>query len=460
LNPLATRSGPRCSLERACAATALLALVAQGCTRNASAPATGSLSPVPCAQIRTLRELGRSLAYATNPRTGDTIEYVVIGDGAVSSELLVMFPGTGQILPDWPMQLLTNRKYSPKIASTFGYQSGEDGPVSLCHDYRMVVFDYPGVGRSPLKGNVTSDRIAGDVDAMLQDAGTKFGVSTDVVDPVGWSLGTTEALKYAFLSAVARPRRTIRNLVLIATSPGGNTEGQVGSNSAACQVSLFTASLHAGSALLGLKIKGALSKLIFPYVGQGPHDNGTKSGCTASIRGKNIDLSVQLNCSIRNNCAPWLVNDVASLLTYPWSATRGINQKLFAQQRQLAHDWSVAYCASAGPSFTSTSCSAYGKVQQSVRDGGVCQTDTANPDLPLARACVPLKISGRIAVVNGYEDLFIQWTYSKALVSGYNAAMGSGRATLATYPGPAGHGVLIQHPKWTQMQIEAALRAT
>ena len=69
----------------------------------------------------------------------------------------IPFNGTGGILPDWPVQMLTNSRYSPRIAHTLAYSAAEDGPISLCHDYRLVLFDYPGVGRSPLNGPVTAE---------------------------------------------------------------------------------------------------------------------------------------------------------------------------------------------------------------------------------------------------------------------------------------------------------------
>ena len=70
----------------------------------------------------------------------------------------IPFNRIGGILPDWPVQMLTNSRYSPGIAHTLAYSAAEDGPISLCHDYRLVLVDYPGVGRSPLNGSVTTDQ--------------------------------------------------------------------------------------------------------------------------------------------------------------------------------------------------------------------------------------------------------------------------------------------------------------
>jgi pimeloyl-ACP methyl ester carboxylesterase len=74
--------------------------------------------------------------------------------------------------------------------------------------------------------------------------------------------------------------------------------------------------------------------------------------------------------------------------------------------------------------------------------------------------CTPLHIRDRLTVINGRQDLYIQWTYGKALVEGYQRLLGPNRAVLVTYPGAdgAGHGVLVQHPKWVQEQIYAALQ--
>jgi pimeloyl-ACP methyl ester carboxylesterase len=111
----------------------------------------------------------------------------------------VTFNGTGCIFPDWPVQMITNSAYSPKIAETATYDPDENGDVSLRHDYRLVLFDYPGVGNSQSSGEVTFDQIADDVDAMLEDISKRYSLSTDWVNLVGRSLGTLAASKFAFL---------------------------------------------------------------------------------------------------------------------------------------------------------------------------------------------------------------------------------------------------------------------
>jgi hypothetical protein len=43
---------------------------------------------------------------------------------------------------------------------------------------------------------------------------------------------------------------------------------------------------------------------------------------------------------------------------------------------------------------------------------------------------VDLKLTGNLTVINGYEDLYIQWTYGRALVEGMQQVLGANRATL------------------------------
>src|SRR5262249_7930317 len=130
-----------------------------------------------------------------------------------------MFNGTSQISPNWPIQMITNSKYSPFIKLTTAYNPAEDGAISLCHNFRFVFFDQPGIGNNPITQDIPFDQQAEDVDAMLNDISTRSGISTKHVDPMGWSLGTEAALKYAFLAPVANPSRKVNNVVLIAAKP-------------------------------------------------------------------------------------------------------------------------------------------------------------------------------------------------------------------------------------------------
>jgi pimeloyl-ACP methyl ester carboxylesterase len=380
----------------------------------------------------------------------------VIGDGALSKDVLVMFPGTGEILPEWPVQLLTNSTYSPEIVNVPSYRKSEDGTVSLCHDYRIVLFDYPGVGRSPSTSTATLDAVANDVDRMLTDVSDKFGIPTNIVDPAGWSLGTSFALKYAYLSPVARPARTIHNVILYSAGPGGSEQAQAGMNSAPCVATLFEASLSASGGLSD-RINQKLSELIFPYQGQGPKQSGTNSGCTARVSSDAVALNVVPDCTTINGCKQYLAANVADATTYPWSITKGADEKVYALQREQANDWGVAHCSKAGPNFTSTQCTVYGTVKQSRTNGGICKTDTSNPDEPVSSGCVSLTISGKVTLVDGYEDLLVQWTYDKAVANGLNLTHPK-QASLVIYPGLAGHGVMFEHPRWTQARTFEAMQ--
>ncbi len=453
------------AVRKAVAAVALVALAA--CSTAASLPnAAGSAAalragaasaeaPVPCSALSSMRGLHSYLKVSTNPKTGDSIEYAVVGDGAKSGDAIVFFPGTGQTIADWPIQMITNSAASPGIAKEAGYRKGQDGGVSLCHDYRLVFFDYPGVGRTAYRANATRDAISSDVDAMLQQIHQRFGISTSVVDPLGWSLGTSMALKYAFLSPAARPARTIRNVLLLAAGPGGSTQAQVGGDSADCIQTLLDAE-ESASGSVKQQITIDSTQLVFPYTGQTPSQTGTNSGCTAKVTASGVTLSVTPNCTVANGCEGYIDTGILGLKTQPWKRTSGVSGKPYDLQRSWSNDFDVAYCSTASSGFTSSGCTAYGPIDQSVTNGGVCQTDTSNPDAPTASNCDRFHIAGKFTVLYGHEDLFTQYTYDESLVKGLNAAMpGSAKGTL--YPGSAGHGLLIQEPRWVQAQLYSAM---
>lgn len=454
-----------------CFALAAAALIsASGCGGGSSAPPsavpplahhaaagrTATLSVIPCSQIRTLSGLHDRLQVAKNPATGDSVEYLVVGDGARSNDLLVMFPGTGQILPGWPVQLITNAKYSPKITGTIGYRASEDGAASLCHDYRLLLFDYPGVGKTSYVANLTRDRIANDIDAVLNEVAIKYGIDTSLVDPAGWSLGTTMALKYSVLSPVARPARKIHDLLLLATGPGGSMQGDETHDSAACVQTLFNDSLSESGSVEQTILRD-LSELIFPFRRQLGNQNGTHSGCSATVSSSGVTLSVKLKCTRSNGCIPYLAQSILDEKTYPWSITKGLGSQVYIEERQQASDWYLDYCARAGANFTSLDCTSYGTVQMSATNGGVCRTNTKRLNEPVARFCDKIRMTGRITVLAGYEDLFDQWTYGRAVVQGYRRAQGRNAAQLLIYPGSAGHGLLIQHPGWAQQMMDAEI---
>jgi pimeloyl-ACP methyl ester carboxylesterase len=421
-------------------------------TRASASPAKA----VSCKDLTTLRAAHSQIRVVKNPSTKDSMEYLVAGDGAAGKDVLLFFPGTGQTIAGWPIQLITNAKYSPKIVKTTGYRPTQNATVSLCHNYRLVFVDYPGVGETPVNSNLTHDDVSSDADFVLNDVQSAFKIDTSVVDPVGWSLGTEMALKYSVLSPVSEPSRKIHDVVLIATGPGGSIQGDETHDSAECVKNLFNASVQY-KGLFDDRIKVDLAKLIFPYQGQHLYNNGTRSDCTATVTPSVIDLSVTTVCDESNNCKPYYDSVVASNKTYPWILTDGIGRKIYPIERELANDWYEAYCGAAAPGFHSVDCHVYGTIDINKNNGGVCKTDTANLDDPVTLRCAHISLTGKITVLNAYEDLFDQWTYGRAVVDGYNRDQGAGTAALFTFKAPAGHGLMIQHPAWTQEHINAAI---
>jgi pimeloyl-ACP methyl ester carboxylesterase len=429
-----------------------------GLRRMFAAPAI-----VPCSDITTLRDLSTSVRTSTNPRTGDVVEYLLVGDAASSNQLLVFFNGTSQIIPDWPTQMITNKASSPLIALTPIYSDAEDGPISLCHNYRMLFFDYPAVGLSTSSTNYSTAQVANDVDYLLTDVGNTFSIPTNDVNLIGWSLGTLNAMKYATLSPVASPNRTIHDVILIATKPGGGQQLQTNGNGAQCIDGAFGILINPSTnPILRLKLTQNNFDLLFPFIGE-PQNNGPSINCTVTVDTTNntVSLNVTTNCDIGTVCAKTFDEWTANRLKYPWSITQGVSTDLLIAQREQAHDIDYGYCPTAGPNFTPENCTASQTPQQSILNGAACITNSPAglPNQPTASQCVPLVISGGILVVNGYQDLYIQHTYGDALVQGYQAACGQSSAMLDTYPGSdgAGHGVLLQHPGWTQAQIALGL---
>jgi pimeloyl-ACP methyl ester carboxylesterase len=421
-----------------------------------------TLNPIPCSAIRNLRELGHELTFFTNARTGDELEYIVIGDATLSNDVIVMFPGTGQTLADWPVQMLTNAQQSPKIVDTLAYSRSEDGAVSLCHNYRILLFDLPGVGKSRLHGSVTANQKADDVEAMIDDAARTYGISISQVDLVGWSLGTVDELKYALLAPKADPAQAIRSVVLIATKPGGNTDGIVDGNQAQCVSTVLNAlkSASSGDRLLALQLARYAFELIFPYQNQQPYD-GLDSGCIATVNHGNgeVKLNVDTACAFRAECRKSIADEVLNQRAWPWALTGGVPPELYVQQRQENLDYSVCYCGAANSRFQTSDCHCSRKPEMSEANGALCQTTSKPPNKPVSTDCAPLTISGTMTVINGPEDLYIQHTYGRALVDAYQQELGTGKVKLVTYLGAdgAGHGILLQHPKWTQAQIWNAL---
>jgi pimeloyl-ACP methyl ester carboxylesterase len=360
--------------------------------------------------------------------------------------------------------MITNARTSPGIVETESYSPLEDGDISLCHGYRLLLFDYAGVGDGTAAIVQTFDSISNDVDALLSDATTRYGIPTGDVSVLGWSLGTHAAMNFTFLSSVSAPQRRIHDVVLIATGPGGATDGLAIQNQAQCVSDSLTFIQQSGlPSDVKLNFDTDLFKLTFPYEGQQPYD-GADSGCTVQIDPSDDTptFNVALDeCLPDSQCWKMYLDQLFNRYTSPWIQTKGVPNSVYVNQREFDHDWGICYCAAAGADFTSQQCSCSEAVDISSSNGGVCQCHIApgEPQTPLCANCVDLKNSGRLSVINGPEDMFIQWTYGQELVRAYGAQYGSDKVSIATYPGGdgAGHGVLLQHPKWTQEQIFAAL---
>jgi hypothetical protein len=155
------------------------------------------------------------------------------------------------------------------------------------------------------------------------------------------------------------------------------------------------------------------------------------------------------------------LDQFANRETLPWSKTGGVPFDVYLNQRAFDSDYDACFCATGGPDFSSEDCTCFAPVQISSTNGGVCrcQVPPGEPQSPMCSDCVDLGNDGKVTVLNGPEDMFIQWTYGRELVRAYRTRYGAERADIVTYSGSdgAGHGILLQHPRWTQEQIFAAL---
>jgi hypothetical protein len=75
---------------------------------------TASEKPIPCSALTELRDMAPQLKSFTNKRTGDTVDYLVMGDAAMSDDVIVMFNGTGEIVPDFAASDDHQRKVQPE----------------------------------------------------------------------------------------------------------------------------------------------------------------------------------------------------------------------------------------------------------------------------------------------------------------------------------------------------------
>ncbi|MCG8461580.1 MAG: alpha/beta hydrolase, partial [Holophagales bacterium] len=141
--------------------------------------------------------------------TGNQIKYVVIGDSSVpSSRYMILFNGTSNIWADWPVEML---RYDPLESS------GNHG-INLCRDYRLVLFDYPGVGGTPKRPtpSLDLDAVGNDALFLLSALQQHYGQATEL-SALGWSLGAGAASKFAYLLGSRPDVGPLEHLILIAT---------------------------------------------------------------------------------------------------------------------------------------------------------------------------------------------------------------------------------------------------
>ncbi|MGE0066484.1 MAG: alpha/beta fold hydrolase [Solirubrobacterales bacterium] len=157
--------------------SAALALAVLACALLVAAPAGGSAG----AAARPFR------AEVRHAEVGGTrIAWYERGQGPP----LVMAIGTGSTMAEWDPALLR----------------------LLARHHRLVLFDYPGIGRSgPWRGRPSFDSLA-DYTAGLM---TAIGISR--ADVLGWSMGGFVAQRLA----IAHPDR-VAHLILAGTNPGGS----------------------------------------------------------------------------------------------------------------------------------------------------------------------------------------------------------------------------------------------
>lgn len=78
---------------------AILPMMLTACGGSGGGGSTASQKPIACAELTDLRDLALKLQTFTNKRTGDTVDYLVMGDASMSDDVVVMFNGTGEIVP-------------------------------------------------------------------------------------------------------------------------------------------------------------------------------------------------------------------------------------------------------------------------------------------------------------------------------------------------------------------------
>jgi len=462
--------------------TWMLALAIGACAGQGGTPASAA-GIVTCDQLadepgKHLRDLvKRSSSTFAVGSTDQEIRYLVIRpDSSVSTaaNAIVFFNGTSAVMSDWPYEML----------------KGSD--VSLCDAYTLIFFDYPGVGGTVAadEGKFTFDHFAENVDALVTYLNTsradELGTTIDTVHPLGWSLGSLAALKFAALAGAngyaADDSRKIGNVFLIATKPGGDTHSGSGNplnlmvpatgHQAQC-VTQVTAAMRDESSYVKA-LKKAMFGLMFPYVytasgkTQGEYAGSSDEICVAdsistaavTLEDQTTQLDIETSCEAEKPvCVKELAAFWANRAVEPYKASdaneSGVPYAVYVQERNIVDDWNYAYCAQAGASWTSEECYPNPYVApptgytRNSANGGPCLTIAfLASNQPGSLWCMSLDhITGKLVVINAKEDMFIQHVYGTAL---YDAYKGEVSASLNTYSGSAGHAVLLTDPTWVQ----------
>jgi pimeloyl-ACP methyl ester carboxylesterase len=144
-----------------------------------------------------LASTGRAPAQAAVPAFRAQVRVAAVGAQRIawydrgSGPPLVMAIGTGSTMAEWDPALLER----------------------LARHHRLILFDYPGVGRSSrLPGRTTSFAALADTTAAFMRA---IGVTGS--DVLGWSMGGFVAQQLA-----VRHPDVVRRLILAGTNPGGD----------------------------------------------------------------------------------------------------------------------------------------------------------------------------------------------------------------------------------------------
>ncbi|MBJ7328525.1 MAG: alpha/beta hydrolase [Solirubrobacteraceae bacterium] len=150
-----------------------LVLVLVALVVAASAPAPAGAAPFQ-AKVRTATVDGEKIAWYER------------GSGPP----LVMAIGTGSTMAEWDPAML----------------------ALLARERRLILFDYPGVGKSSkLKGSITFAGLADTTHAFIRAIGLQEA------DVLGWSMGGFVAQQLAI-----RHPESVRRLILAGTNPGGD----------------------------------------------------------------------------------------------------------------------------------------------------------------------------------------------------------------------------------------------